>query len=377
MAAISTLPSIHTALKILGPNNVAVSENTPLPVLQPSDILVRVACISINHVDAKSADMSPSPGATSGTDFSGVVVAIGSDVNKDTFRSTNGMKPVNVGDRVFGGVFGNNPLRHDNGAFAEYVAVPARLVWHIPSGMDFSTASTLGAAVATVGLSLFQYMQLPMPTTSSTASSEDGPFVLVYGGGTATGAMAIQVLKVAGFRPITTCSSTSAAHATELGATATFDYRSPTCGAELREHTGDTLTLALDCITDTASMNICYEALGSAGGRYVALDSFPLRAHTRRSVVPDWVCTYSQFGHPIAWAAPYNLEARPEDLVTAEAWYVIAQKLIDQGLITAHPKEERLGGLAAIGEGMEAVRRGQIKGKKLVYPISNDLCAAA
>jgi aspyridone synthetase trans-acting enoyl reductase len=377
MAVSIALPATHTALKITGSSTVALSTTTPLPVLEPLDILVRVACVSINHVDGKSADMSPSPGATSGTDFSGVVVALGANVDADKFRANNNMKPIKIGDRVLGGVFGNNPLRHDNGAFAEYVAVPARLVWHVPTGMDFATAATLPATIATVGLSLFQYLQLPMPSSSSSDSGPSpsaAPFVLVYGGGTATGAMAIQVLKLAGFTPITACSPATAAQAMHLGAAATFDYHSPTCGAEVREHTADSLALALDCITDTASIGICYEALGSAGGRYVALDSFPLRGHTRRSVMPDWVCTYTQFGHPITWVPPYNLDARPDDRDCAEAWYVVAQRLLDEGRIKAHPKEERSGGLAAVGEGMDEVRKGQIKGRKLVYPIAEDLC---
>ena len=189
--------------------------------------------------------------------------------------------------------------------------------------------------------------------------------------------MAIQILRVAGFTPITTCSPSSAERAVQNGATATFDYHSPSCGAEIRELTGDTLTLALDCITDTTSMAICYEALGTAGGRYVALDSFPLRGHTRRSVIADWVCTYSQFGNPIAWAPPYNLDARRADLECAEKWYVVAQHLLNKGLIQPHPKEVRPGGLAAVGQGMDEVRKGLVKGKKLVYPISPVLCAAA
>lgn len=378
------LPATHVALKIAGPGAVSLSTYTALPVLEASDVLVRVACISISPVDSKSADLSPAVGATSGTEFTGVVVALGTDVSNtdNTWRTEHGMKPLQIGDRVLGGIFGNNPLRRDNGAFAEYVAVPARLVWHVPDGVDLATAATLPAAVATVGLSLFQHMQLPMPdATAPTAalnvavSVAAAPWVLVHGGGTATGAMAIQVLRLAGFKPITTCSPSSSERALRLGAAATFDYRSPECGAAVREHTSNTLALALDCITDSASMALCYEALGAAGGRYVALDSFPLRGHTRRSVVPDWVCTYTQFGGPVAWAAPYNLDARPDDRRCAEAWYAVAQRLLDEGRIEPHPKERRGGGLAAIGEGMDEVRKGQIRGKKLVYPIAEELCA--
>ncbi|KAH6891329.1 chaperonin 10-like protein [Thelonectria olida] len=378
MAVSTTLPSTQSAVKVTGPSTVDLATGVPLPTLSPTDVLVRVACVSINHVDGKSADMSPSPGATSGVDFSGIVVALGTDVESDGYRVENSMKPVKVGDRVFGGVFGNNPLCHDNGAFAEYVAVPARLIWHVPGEMDFSTAATIGATLATVGLALFQYLQVPMPsspvTRPQTVPGAKARMALVYGGGTATGAMAIQVLKHAGFTPITTCSPGSAARAMRLGAETTFDYKSPTCGADLREYTGDGLEFALDCITDTASMGICYEALGSAGGRYVALDAFPLRGHTRRSVVAEWVCTYTQFGHAVDWAPPYNLDARPRDREVAEAWYVVAQQLVDQGWIEPYPKEDREGGLAAVGEGMRAVWKGEIYGKKLAYAVAEELC---
>ncbi|TFA97734.1 Deshydrogenase mlcG [Trichoderma ghanense] len=379
MTAINALPHTQRALKIVGPNAVSVNAAAPLPDMEPTDILVRVVCVSINPVDGKAADMSPQLGATSGTDFSGVVVALGADVEADTWREENNMKPVKVGDRVFGGVFGNDALRPHNGAFADYVAVPARLVWHFPTDMDFATAATMGAAIATVGLSLFNYLGLPLPSKpSSNGASSNKPAVLVYGGGTGTGSMAIQVLREAGLPVITTCSAASSTHVLQLGAEAWFDYKSPTCGADIREHSQDSLAFALDCITDTASMGICYEALGSAGGRYVALDAFPVRGHTRRSVIPEWVCTPTQFGKAIRWTPPYDLEPRPYDLKCAELWYVAAQRLIDEGLIAPHPLEMRNGGLAAVAEGMEEVRRGQIKGKKLVYTIlDSELIAAS
>lgn len=367
MAVKYVVPESHNALKIRGSNDVAVESNSPLPNLEPSDVLVRVMAVSINPVDGKAADMSPQPGATSGTDFSGVIAALGPDVESDTWRSQKGMKPVKLGDHVFGGTFGNNVLRPHNGAFADFVAVPARLVWHMPEGMDFSTAATLGAALATVGLSLFNYLELPLPYSEEVKVNK--PTVLVYGGGTATGAMALQVLKEAGLPTITTCSSSSADHAMDLGAKAWFDYKSPTCGADINDATGDSLAYALDCITDTSSMQICYEALGKSGGRYVALDAFPVRGHTRKSVVPEWVCTPTQFGHAIRWTPPYDLEPRPRDLENAEIWYTIAQKLVDGGHVQPPIVEERKGGLAAVPEGMEEVRRGLIKGKRLVYPI--------
>ncbi|CAI0641314.1 unnamed protein product [Colletotrichum noveboracense] len=380
MVLSNTLPSTQTALKITGSSAVALQQDTALPEIQPSDVLVRVAYVSIGPVDSKSAEMSPAVGATSGTEFAGVIVALGISVagSDNAVRVKRHMRQLEIGDRVVGGIFGNNPLRRDNGAFAEYVAVPARLIWHVPTSMDLAAAVTLPTALATVGLSLFQYMKLPMPSPDSSADQDTaGSWVLVHGGGTSTGCMAIQVLKWAGFRTVTTCGSAeSKPRAESLGAEVVFDYHSPTCGSEILEHTEGALGLALDCITDTSSMALCYEALGSKGGRYVGLDFFPLRGHTRRSVVPDWVCTYTQFGNPVAWAPPYNLDARPEDLRCAEAWYSVSQRLLDEGMIDPHPRENRSGGLAAVGEGMKEVRQGQVKGKKLVYCVSDALAVA-
>lgn len=131
--------------------------------------------------------------------------------------------------------------------------------------------------------------------------------------------------------------------------------------------------MALDCISDSDSMATCYKAMGPAGGRYVALDPFPLRGHTRRSVEPDWICGYTIFGHEVAWAAPFDLDARLDDRASAEVWYKLAQRLLDEGLVVPPKIEVRPGGLAAISEGMREVIKGQVKGKKLVYTIADEL----
>ncbi|KAL6704218.1 hypothetical protein ACN47E_008475 [Coniothyrium glycines] len=365
----SSLPATQKALKVQQRNQVKVAEGAVVPVVGPSEVLVRVVFVGINPVDGKSVDMQPTPGATCGTDFSGVVVALGAAVSSDQWQ---------IGDHVMGGIFGNNPLRLENGAFAEYAACPAQLLWHVPCSMDLGTAASLPAALATVGLALFLHLEIPMPDPATagfppatTAKTSQPTYVLVYGGGTATGAIAIQVLRLLGLTPITTCSPAWAPRALALGAAATFDYHSPACGAEILQHTSESLGLVLDCITDSASMAICYKAIGPHGGRYVGLDPLPLRGHTRRSVKPDWVCGYTQFGHRIEWAPPYDLDERPENRACAEAWYLLAQRLLDAGLIKPHPIELQPGGLDAVGEAMVRVREGQIKGRKLVCHVSS------
>lgn len=176
------IANAQRAIKIQAPGKVALQENCPIPVPQADEVLVKVVCVALNPVDAKSADLSPTPGATSGCDFSGEVVSIGDKVKQS----------LSVGDRVSGCVFGNNPDELQNGAFAEYVAVPGDLLFRIPEGMSFQTAATFGVGLSTAGMALYQTLKLPLPNTPASSPQ----FVLVAGGGTATGSLAIQLAKL-------------------------------------------------------------------------------------------------------------------------------------------------------------------------------------
>ncbi|KAI6781330.1 uncharacterized protein J7T54_004103 [Emericellopsis cladophorae] len=105
----------------------------------------------------RPTDTSPQIGTASGTDCSGIIAALGSHVQSDVWRKDKGMRPVKVGAPVFGNIFGNKPLRPRNGVFAGYVAMPNRLIWHMPEVMTFSTAAMLRAALASVRFPLFNY----------------------------------------------------------------------------------------------------------------------------------------------------------------------------------------------------------------------------
>lgn len=176
------LPDFQKALKIKGPGIVELTDSAAILQPKEDEVLVRVLCVAINPVDGKSTDLSPNPGATVGCDFSGKVVKIGNAV-KQTFS---------LGDAVCGCVFGNNPDELDNGAFAEYVTAPGDLLFKIPSSMSFHTAATLGVGLVTVGMALYHNLKLPLPGSQPDKSE----YVLVYGGGTATGTLAIQMLRL-------------------------------------------------------------------------------------------------------------------------------------------------------------------------------------
>lgn len=347
------------ALKVTGPGQVAVSASAPVPQAGDGEVLVRVAAIALNPVDAKSVDLSPSPGATIGCDFAGEVVQVGHGVQRD----------LHPGDRVFGIAFGNNPLERENAAFAECVVAPGGLLFKIPEGMSFETAASLGVGLFTVGLALYHHLELPMLPPPIQAAELPTP-VLIYGAGTATGGLAIQMARRSGLTPVAVCSPRSFGRARELGAAATFDYNSPTCSTDIQNFTQGRLAYALDCISDSASMKLCYRAIGKDGGRYLALDPFPIRFHTRRSIRPDWMIAFTILNKPVQWQRPFQRPSMPAHREFAKKWVREVQGMLDAGAIQP-PRHEVVSGrgLEGIVGALQTVRKGLSNGRKLVCAI--------
>lgn len=183
-SALPSAPKVQTAIVALGPGQLAISHQEPVPNVQPGMVLVRTVAVALNPADAKMVDFSATKGAINGYDFAGEVLAIGSAVDRDDLA---------VGDRVCGMVHGMNLLAPNNGAFAQYVGAQADFLLKIPDAMSFEEAASLGTGVTTAGLALFNSLKIPATPDSP---AEDPFFVLVYGASTATGTMALQLLKL-------------------------------------------------------------------------------------------------------------------------------------------------------------------------------------
>ena len=87
----------------------------------------------------------------------------------------------------------DNQLDVEGGAFATAIKAPAALQMQVPDNLSDVEASTMGVGIMTAGMALFEKagMQLPFPKNSA----KETIWVLIYGGSTATGAVAIQLAK--------------------------------------------------------------------------------------------------------------------------------------------------------------------------------------
>lgn len=117
-------------------------------------------------------------------------------------------------------------------------------------------------------------------------------------------------------------------------------------------------------------MKMCYEAIGPAGGSYVALEAFSTTVqYSRRDVKASWILGSSLFGEEVQFSGTYGRPACQNNRDFAARLFSLAEGLIGDKLIKNHPVEVRPGGLGAVAGGIEELRKGQVRAKKLVYPL--------
>ena len=179
------IPSKQKAVKQADAAGILKLYNdSPLPELKAGQVLIKTMAVALNPCDWKMPTNFPCKGAVDGSDFSGTVVALGKDLGR----------ALEVGDRVAGAVHASNPLNPTSGAFAEYLAAWADQLWKMPDSMQWDQGAAIGWCVTgTVGLAMFKSLKLP---GSPEKPVQKPAYVLVYGGSTASGTMAIQLLKM-------------------------------------------------------------------------------------------------------------------------------------------------------------------------------------
>ncbi|KAH7330218.1 putative zinc-binding oxidoreductase ToxD [Rhexocercosporidium sp. MPI-PUGE-AT-0058] len=358
-------PSNRGLLKIgQGKSTVAP---IPIPSVPDDSILVKTVAVALNPTDWQTLDEVPAPGFSHsllGVDAAGIVVEIGKGVTKD-FK---------IGDRVAGFSHGGNDRNPVTGTFANYILMKGDVSLHIPPSMSFEDAATLPCGIGTVGLAFYRHLELPTLTFPvEEKSGGPGPYILIYGGSSATGSLAIQFAKLSGLTVITTASPRNFDFVKSLGADHVLDYHDPEVGSKINALTSNTLHLVLDTIAVPSSSSICAAALSTSPSPdtkllYVTL--LPI-AMSRPEVKNIFFLAYTISGEE------FEIEgevwpASPEDNSLARVFIGLFDGLLREGRIKTHPVGLREGGLEGILGGMMEMKEGKVSGQKLVYRISDE-----
>ncbi|GAA4575010.1 NADP-dependent oxidoreductase [Planotetraspora kaengkrachanensis] len=203
----------------LGGPEVLKETEVERPSPGPTEVLVRVHAAGLNPTDWKhraTGGLLGKPPFVLGWDVSGVVESVG--------LGTTLYKP---GDEVFGML--RYPYGH--GAFAEYVAAPARTFARKPGNVDHVHAAALPLAALTAWQAL-----------TDTAGVTAGQRVLIHAAAGGVGHLAVQIAKARGAYVIGTASAAKHAFLRGLGADELIDYRS----VDFAEVVGD-----VDVVIDT------------------------------------------------------------------------------------------------------------------------------
>jgi len=341
------------AIVSFGPKDARLVSDRPVPKLRDDYILVKNHSVALNPTDWKHIDFLATEGALVGCDFAGTVEEVGKDVTKS----------VKKGDRIAGFTHGVNKVEKEDGSFAEYIVAKGDVTYKIPDKMSFDEAATLGVGTITVGQGMFQSMGLPWPSKPS----KNGEPILIYGGSSATGTLAVQFAKLAGLSPIATCSPRNFDLVKRLGAVAAFDYNDKDAPSKIREYTKDKLEYAFDTIALPEAAQFCCDSLTSGPGAKYGniLGQKPPRDDVK------WTTTlaYTSLGEYTEIRGK-EMPASAEDFDFAKKWADLIEEFLAAGKFEVHPPKVGPDGLKGVMQGLQDMRDGKVSGNKLVYRVS-------
>ena len=220
------IPETMTAVGFDAPGgpDVLRTETVAVPVPGPGQVLVKVAFAGVNRPDVvqRLGNYPPPPGASPipGLEIAGTVVAVG-----------EGVEPERLNRQVCALVSG--------GGYAEYCLAEAGHCLPVPEGLPLAQAAALPETLFTVWHNVFER-----------GWARDGETILVHGGTSGIGTMAIMLGKLFGLFVIVTCGGPEkCARALEIGADHAIDYKAQDFVAEVERITGGAgVHLVLDMV---------------------------------------------------------------------------------------------------------------------------------
>ncbi|MCK0532096.1 NAD(P)H-quinone oxidoreductase [Sphingobium agri] len=214
MAIEAALPQemMAVAIPVPGGPEALVPERRPVPVPAEDEVLIQVAAAGVNRPDVlqRQGKYPPPPGASDipGLEVAGTIVAAGGSAGRL------------IGQRVCALLPG--------GGYAEYAVAPAGQCLPVPDSYDIVEAAALPETLFTVWTNLFERAYVVV-----------GDTVLVHGGTSGIGTMAISLCRLFDITIIVTCGSDAKCEqAKAWGADHAINYRDQDFVEEVKRITG-------------------------------------------------------------------------------------------------------------------------------------------
>ncbi|HLA99944.1 MAG TPA: zinc-binding dehydrogenase [Bacteroidota bacterium] len=252
------------------PHKPLVVEEVPQPQIGPGEVLVKVAACGVCHTDLHYIDHGvptfKKPPLILGHEASGTVAGVGAGVKQ--FREGDQvLLPAvyscgycdfcrtgreNICQSMM--MFGNNV----DGAYAEFVAAPAKDIFHLPKEIPLKEGSIIADAIST-----------PYHAVKNRAEVKAGDYVVVFGCG-GVGMNVVQVAAAVGGLVIAVdISDKKLEFARAFGAIATVNPgKVENTGKEIKKLTGGGADIAIEAIGNPATIRAAFAALRK-GGRLV------------------------------------------------------------------------------------------------------------
>ncbi|MES2158366.1 MAG: NAD(P)H-quinone oxidoreductase [Pseudomonadota bacterium] len=201
------------AIPVPGGPDALVPERRAVPAPGADEVLIKVAAAGVNRPDVlqRQGKYPPPPGASDipGLEVSGTIVAAGHGADMLIGQQVCALLP--------------------GGGYAEYAVAPAGQCLPVPQGYDLVEAAALPETLFTVWTNLFER-----------AYAVGGDTVLVHGGTSGIGTMAIRLCNLFDVKIIVTCGSDEkCAQAKAWGADEAINYKTQDYVAEVKRITGD------------------------------------------------------------------------------------------------------------------------------------------
>jgi putative PIG3 family NAD(P)H quinone oxidoreductase len=200
----------------------------PMPQVGPEEVLIKVAAAGVNRPDIlqRRGLYAPPPGAPD---------ILGLEVAGEVIETGEGAEQL-LGQKVCALVAG--------GGYAQYCAAPMGTCLRVPEVLSLVEAAAMPEALFTVWVNLFER-----------GFAADGDWVLVHGGTSGIGTMAITLSQLFGLKLIVTCGTDEKCRrAQEIGPCFAINYREQDFVEEVHR------------VTERAGVNVVIDMVG---GDYV------------------------------------------------------------------------------------------------------------